>query len=390
MKERTINLNLLILDPYFPTRIDEKRNKASFVVYDFVNEWKKEHNIFVIRVVINFPKVINFFLSLFKIFRYSSKSKIFKMNNINGYILNVKKFPKMDINQDQYKKKFNEILDILNKEEFFPDLCIAHYLIPNFNFLVNFKKRFGYKTFITLHKTDLIHLNKISKLKKTFEKNKNLIDQYGSRNFTIQNELLKKHDLNSSVIFSGVNLCEYNKVDKFNKSNIKLIFYGRFTKNKNILNVMKVVSKFHNIKLDIFGEGPELSNYSRYLKNLRDPNIRIYPYLEHNDVCKKLILYDYFIMPSFKETFGLSYLESMSSGVVPVGTRGQGIDGIIKDNYNGFLINTDKSSIYSFLEKISHLESNIYNSLRENAIKTVSEFSIEKKSYKYLEILKKI
>ena len=46
---------------------------------------------------------------------------------------------------------------------------------------------------------------------------------------------------------------------------------------------------------------------------------------------------DVFVLPSVNETFGMVYLEAMSQGCIPIGTSGEGIDGIIENGKNGYL-----------------------------------------------------
>ena len=46
---------------------------------------------------------------------------------------------------------------------------------------------------------------------------------------------------------------------------------------------------------------------------------------------------DCFVMVSSREAFGLVYLEAMAKGCIVIGTKGQGIEGIVKHGENGFL-----------------------------------------------------
>jgi glycosyltransferase involved in cell wall biosynthesis len=46
---------------------------------------------------------------------------------------------------------------------------------------------------------------------------------------------------------------------------------------------------------------------------------------------------DVFAMVSKPEAFGLVYVEAMSKGCITIGTKGQGIDGVIQHGENGFL-----------------------------------------------------
>jgi len=61
-------------------------------------------------------------------------------------------------------------------------------------------------------------------------------------------------------------------------------------------------------------------------------------------------LFDAFILPSYSETFGIVYLEAMAAGIVTVGVRGQGIDGVIKHGDNGLLV--EPKSIKSIEQQI--------------------------------------
>lgn len=74
---------------------------------------------------------------------------------------------------------------------------------------------------------------------------------------------------------------------------------------------------------------------------------------------------DIFVLASQNETFGQVYLEAMACGTPVIGTNVGGVPEIITDNYNGFLIAPDNSSLLS--QKIQDL---LYNQeLRKNFIK---------------------
>lgn len=176
------------------------------------------------------------------------------------------------------------------------------------------------------------------------EGNKAIVEQLG--NF---------FNIKANLIQSGVDLCNVEDAEKSSENFIKLIYYGRFTANKNILSVIESVANYPSIQFDIYGEGPEKNNYLKLIYARKINNVTVNDYINHDKICSVLNGYDYFIMPSFKETFGLSYIESMSAGVIPIGTKGQGIDGVIVDDYNGFLTRTDKESIDSILNKIQNL-----------------------------------
>ena len=47
---------------------------------------------------------------------------------------------------------------------------------------------------------------------------------------------------------------------------------------------------------------------------------------------------DVFVLPSYREAFGIAWLEAMAAGVVTIGVRGEGPSAFIKSGHNGFLV----------------------------------------------------
>lgn len=91
---------------------------------------------------------------------------------------------------------------------------------------------------------------------------------------------------------------------------------------------------------------------------------------------------DVLALVSRNEAFGLVQVEAMGYGIPVIGRDTGGICEILKNNYNGFVIDTsDEMS-----EKIKMLvdDRDLYNRLSTNALKTYSEgFTIEKMASKY-------
>ena len=78
--------------------------------------------------------------------------------------------------------------------------------------------------------------------------------------------------------------------------------------------------------------------------------------MEHMKKC------DIYSMPSYKEGFGVVYIEAMSFGKPVIGVRGEGINDIIEDGVNGMLV--EPKDVYSLMDKLEKLI--VSKELREN------------------------
>jgi len=105
------------------------------------------------------------------------------------------------------------------------------------------------------------------------------------------------------------------------------------------------------IRLAIFGDGDQRASLDRLIMDRGMKNaICCFGGVENSILRNLYPLFDAFILPSYSETFGIVYLEAMAAGIVTVGVRGQGIDGVIKHGDNGLLV--DPKSIESIEQQI--------------------------------------
>lgn len=84
---------------------------------------------------------------------------------------------------------------------------------------------------------------------------------------------------------------------------------------------------------------------------------------------------DIFILPSVGETFGMVYLEAMASGCITIGTKGDGIDGFIRDKQNGFLTLPVSTEIRKLLLNIKNMDDDILKVLSYNSFNTIKQLT---------------
>lgn len=197
---------------------------------------------------------------------------------------------------------------------------------------------------------------------------KTLIDSESQKDFLIKEKVIK--DMDSDVILNG-SICGVD-VDKFKPNpdlkkkireeiNIKtddivILFVGRLNKDKGVFDLLKafnsLTKKFKKIKLLMVGSDEE--NFSDFLLNN-------YPSLKDKVVIKNFTLNtfkyyncaDIFVMPSYREGFGLASVEASSCGLPVIASNIYGLIDSVKDGISGFLHQPgEKKRIEFLLEKL--------------------------------------
>jgi len=149
--------------------------------------------------------------------------------------------------------------------------------------------------------------------------------------------------INKDVTFipHGIGNHFFNEVEKKVSTPLKLITVSRLLKLKNIDLVIKSLSTYEgDFIFDIYGEGPEKEDLSLLIEKMKlDEKVKIKGFIPNEDLPNIFQDYHLFVMPSFPETLGRVYFEAMASGLPVVATKNTGIDGLIIDGKEGFLLN---------------------------------------------------
>lgn len=138
-----------------------------------------------------------------------------------------------------------------------------------------------------------------------------------------------------------------------------------------------------NIELTIAGRGcNEEKLKEKVTLNNAGKYIRFLGYIQYEQVVYELDKSDVFVLPSFFEALGCVYLEAMAMKLPVIGVRGQGIDEIIVDSKNGFLVEPQSStSIYNKLRWI-------YNHNLESKKIAIKGYKAVINSYQWLDSAK--
>ena len=155
-----------------------------------------------------------------------------------------------------------------------------------------------------------------------------------------------------------------------------VLFVGRLTHQKGceyLIRALPSVSKFHNVKLVIIGDGYQRGELE-YASSLTGEawRIRFTGFLPDTEVTDLLRSSDVMVIPSVYEPFGVVALEAMVAGIPVVASDVDGLGEIIKHEHNGILVFPRDSSSISW--GISRILSDPLNAARlvENARKDIS------------------
>lgn len=206
-----------------------------------------------------------------------------------------------------------------------------------------------------------------------------------------------KHSINQNI---GTELCRiyvvghafdnnHQKPQQLQKE-ISIVFCGRLVKEKGVDKIISVAKKLPNVKFNIIGDGPEIKQLSKEsCKN-------IIFFGEIKDKCKIYEVYSrchYIMQPSIKnnkweELFGMSIIEAMSVGVVPITTNHIGPKEIFGHSALGVNIFSEADFEEKSIAKlISHTPST-WEIESKQAVKIANNFNISSATKKWIEILK--
>ena len=139
--------------------------------------------------------------------------------------------------------------------------------------------------------------------------------------------------------------------------------------------------------ISLVGDGGTCENEVRkyVLDNHLEHNVSFEGRIPRQDIIGYYDDSECYVMISRSEAFGLVYLEAMSRGCICIGTKGQGIDGIIVDGFNGFLCEGGSiEGLKESIAKINKLSVAEKKQISKNAIETAKRFSDSNVAKEYI------
>ena len=281
----------------------------------------------------------------------------------------VKKLP---LSPCQCRRLTNEILDVLKKRDFAPDKIVCH--LPNYRSVQFIDRLPAPEKIAVLHNSDVRRLRRDPGYRRLLE---HRFQRCYARSHCVYREFSGLKNLCPEILSSGVILPPSTPErcwDFPSERTVNLLYVGKLIKRKNvdlILRAMAALSCKYSLRLTVLGSGKELPKLQALAERLGiSSQVAFLPAVPHAQVFAHMAQADIFVMPSVNETLGLVYLEAMAMGCLTVGTKGEGIDGILKDGVNGFLTEPTAQALAETLERIFTLGQEGRSACAQGALET--------------------
>lgn len=208
--------------------------------------------------------------------------------------------------------------------------------------------------------------------------------------------ILDKIKPNSKLIYNGsacgikIDNSDFNikKRERFSKKNIVISFVGRLHVRKGIIVLKKILNHFNDsdiVKFQFFGfSEEEFFNFSKK----KYKNLKCYGFVKDTSLFLKES--DILILPSLHEGLPYSLLEGMLYQNLIIANNAKGINDLIRNGYNGFLIKNNNYNAYISLIK-DYINNKIKtNNILLNSFKVLKKYNRSKFMIHYIRFLNKI
>lgn len=291
--------------------------------------------------------------------------------------------PFLGVRRFSFPAVFKAMMKVLNPSRDFDR--VVYHVYSSYFFSKGMPGSRRAKKTLVLHQTDVLKKSWVSKSLGEF-------DRVLARSEPIKKEFEKVVDI-EGVVFSGIEESVYRFNDNhcFNDG-VRIVFVGQLIRRKNLLEVIRAVSIIRKsgvlVSLDVYGDGPDRALAEKLISDAGISDVvNLHGFSGRDTVLDSMYKSDIMLMPSVNETFGLVYLEAMSQGCVVVGHKGTGVDGIVEDRVNGYLVESSSpeeiaNKVFSYLS----LSRDEKHEMRKVSYMTAKNFSAKEMGRNYFKL----
>lgn len=397
-------MKIFVLTPIYATTTSMQG--ATPVVHYFTREWvKMGHEVTVFQFVAKYPSPM-YWVS--KHFQHQLNTRLGILVPVEkpqdedydaeGVVVHKRCLKKLKPHSRYKKDRLSRAIDIISKEiekTGAPDWFVGHWDNPQLELLDMLKKCFRKPTCLVFHSNDFNIEAKYGVEGRRMLSNLDVIgfrSLIGQRNFEEKYGKPNRSFLASSGVSEAFLTAGSQMRKTLNQPVRHFVYVGSLIERKYPAAVLQALTKVYpqgDFSLTYIGDGAERKSIEEIHQQLgRRGGVRFTGRIPREEIIQYLEQADVFVMISQGEIFGLVYLEAMALGLIPVGSRNEGIDGIIRDGENGFLCEAGNAEeLSAIIAEMRNMQHTRLLSLSDNAKKTANDFSDFGVAKRYLDCL---
>lgn len=393
--------NILLLTNIYPN--NDPQYGGTAVCHSFTTEWiKMGYNVRVVHFDSLFPCPYYWVGKMFNE-RIQAKTGTvaytntprrptrYMVDNVPVIFVPLKKYvPHKAPSQRQTEKAFRYVVSELEKDGFKPNVVTAHFVLPQLQFMPLFKRQYpAAKTCLVLHGPSNLFKHFYPQ---NYKELMPAVDVWGFRSLAFQQSFEQRFGSENPMFLCHSGIPE-RYIEPVNKDFIngvkRFVFVGSLYELKNVDITLRALHKAmagKDYTFDIVGEGAENDNLHHLVEELGlNDHVVFHGQMKRDDAQNIFRNADCFVMVSSREAFGLVYVEAMAKGCIIIGTKGQGIDGIVQNGENGFLCKArDVDKLVEVIHRIVSLPQDELKRISSKAVETASKLTDRNVAEQYI------
>lgn len=247
-----------------------------------------------------------------------------------------------------------------------------------YKFLAQKKSIYGYKLFFSSHGF-IFHTKSFLFLKKLYMKRMSKYSEFYNLNYCVsENDLNIAKDFkfsNLKMLIPGCDVKKFSEIDpnKFEKN--VFVCFGRIARNKGILELVKLFNSCSfDFSLKIIGKCDDDTYFQKITSvSQNDTRIKFLGYKTDEEIKEYIQAAEFLVFPSLHEGFGLTLVESLSSGKKIIANRIETFTQILTD-----------CGLPEFLFEFASEQNSLQDKIEELRNFSMRKINLEKYSVKYM------
>ena len=174
----------------------------------------------------------------------------------------------------------------------------------------------------------------------------------------------------------GVDTLKFSNSKRKIGGKIKLLFVGQVTTRKWIDTLLDAVSNFESSStVELIVAGAYDKNSSWYRKYEKLKNVKFLGFVTRDLISELYKSCHVFVLPSLAEGLALVGLEAMASGLPIICSEYSGVNDLVINRHNGFVIDENSNSLTNLIQFFCDISNDEYEKMSYNARETALSYS---------------